>query len=125
MSGPLRLTGTPASGGYAEGPIFCLDNDAASYVAKASAAAEAEALKTAIEAASEQLAALAAASTGEAADMLEFQLAMLADDSLSAPAFEAIEAGASGHRPGPTRWPERSPATKRRTTNISALVPPT
>ena len=38
MSGPLRLTGTPASGGYAEGPIFCLDGDAASYVAKGSAA---------------------------------------------------------------------------------------
>jgi phosphotransferase system enzyme I (PtsI) len=94
MSGPLRLTGTPASGGYAEGPVFCLDNDAASYVAKGSAAAEAEALSAAIETATEQLAALAAASTGEAADMLEFQLAMLADDSLSNPAFDAINAGA-------------------------------
>jgi phosphotransferase system enzyme I (PtsI) len=49
-------------------------------------------LKAAIGAASEQLAALAAASTGEAADMLEFQLAMLADDALSGPAFEAIKA---------------------------------
>ena len=39
---------------------------------------------------------LAAASTGEAADMLEFQLAMLADDSLSGPAFDAIDAGAHG-----------------------------
>ena len=93
MSEPLRLTGTPASGGYAEGPIFCLDSDAASYVAKGSPAAEADALKSAIDAASEQLAVLAAASTGDAADMLEFQLAMLADDSLSAPAFDAIEAG--------------------------------
>ena len=94
MSGPLRLSGTPASGGYAEGPIFCLDGDAASYVPKGSAAAEAEALKPRSTAASEQLAVLAAASTGEAADMLEFQLAMLADDSLSGPAFDAIDAGA-------------------------------
>jgi phosphotransferase system enzyme I (PtsI) len=93
MSGPLRLTGTPASAGYAEGPVFCLDGGTASYVAKGSAAAEAEALRAAIEAASEQLAELAVASTGEAADMLEFQLAMLADDSLSEPAFDAIDAG--------------------------------
>jgi phosphotransferase system enzyme I (PtsI) len=93
MSGPLRLTGTPASGGYAEGPIFCLEGGAVSYVAKGSEAAEAEALRAAIETASEQLAALAAASTSEAADMLEFQLAMLADDSLSGTAFDAIDAG--------------------------------
>jgi phosphotransferase system enzyme I (PtsI) len=93
MSGPLRLTGTPASAGYAEGPVFCLDGDVASYVAKGSAMAEAEALKAAINKASEQLAALAATSAGEAADMLEFQLAMLADDSLSGPAFDAINAG--------------------------------
>ena len=95
MSEPLRLTGTPASGGYAEGPIFCLDNAAASYAPKGSAAAETKALKAAIEAASEQLTKLAAASTGEAADMLEFQLAMLADDSLSNPAFESIRTGAT------------------------------
>jgi phosphotransferase system enzyme I (PtsI) len=94
MSGPLRLTGTPASGGYAEGPTFCMDNDAASYLSKGSAAAEAAALETAIAAASKQLAALAATTTGEATDMLEFQLAMLADDSLSAAAFDAIKAGA-------------------------------
>jgi phosphotransferase system enzyme I (PtsI) len=93
MSGPLRLTGTPASGGYAEGPVFCLDSGAASYLPKGSAVAEGEALKAAIDKASEQLAALAGTSTGEAADMLEFQLAMLADDSLSGPAFDAIDAG--------------------------------
>lgn len=98
MPGPLRLTGTPASGGYAEGPIFCLDGDAASYVPKDSSAAEAQALRAAIEVASEQLAVLAAASTGEAADMLEFQLAMLADESLSESAFAAIDAGGPADR---------------------------
>jgi phosphoenolpyruvate-protein phosphotransferase (PTS system enzyme I) len=93
MSGPLRLTGTPASGGYAEGPVFCLESVVASYVPKGSVAAETQALRAAIEAATEQLTSLAAASTGEAADMLEFQLAMLADVSLSGPAFDAINAG--------------------------------
>lgn len=98
MSGPLRLTGTPASGGYAEGPVFRLESDVASYRPKGSAEGEAAALRTAMEAASEQLAVLAAASAGEAADMLEFQLAMLADDSLSGPAFDAIEAGTTADK---------------------------
>ena len=75
MSGPLRLTGTPASGGYAEGPIFCLDNGAATYVLKGLPVLEAQALRAAIEAAMERIAALAGASTGEAADMLEDLLA--------------------------------------------------
>lgn len=102
MSGPLRLTGTPASGGYAEGPIFRLDDGAADYVAKGSAEAEAQALRTAIEAASEQLALLAGNASGEAADMLEFQIAMLADESLSEGAFAAIDAGA----PADKAWSE-------------------
>ncbi|HEY6632849.1 MAG TPA: putative PEP-binding protein [Rhizobiaceae bacterium] len=98
MCGPVRLTGRPASGGYAEGPIFCLDNDTGGYVPKGTAAAEAQALRAAIEAASEQLAVLAGASTGEAADMLEFQAAMLADVSLSESAFAAIDAGMPADR---------------------------
>jgi phosphotransferase system enzyme I (PtsI) len=98
MSEPLRLTGTPASGGYAEGPVFWLDDDSARYVPKGSAAAETQALKTAIQGASAQLAALAATTTGEAADMMEFQLAMLADDSLSDPAFDAIKSGATADK---------------------------
>jgi len=100
MSEPLRLTGTPASGGYAEGPIFCLESESASYVLKGSPAAEAEALNAAIAAASKRLAMLAAVSNGEAADMLEFQLAMLNDNSLSGPAFDAIKKGI----PADTAW---------------------
>ncbi len=95
MPGPLRLTGTPASRGYAEGPVFRLEGTASAYVPKGSPEAERQALEAAIEAASERLAALAAGSTGEAADMLEFLVALLADDSLSGPAFEAIAAGAA------------------------------
>jgi len=98
MSGPVRLTGTPASAGYAEGPVFCLDSNTGEYVPKGTAAAEAQALRAAIEAASQHLAVLAGASTGEAADMLEFQLAMLADESLSESAFAAIDAGMPADR---------------------------
>jgi len=98
MSGPLKLTGIPASEGYAEGPVFCLRSDSASYVPKGSVTAETRVLKEAIETASAHLMTLAAASSGEAADMLEFQLAMLADDSLSGPAFEAIGTGVLAHK---------------------------
>ncbi|MEQ1955650.1 phosphoenolpyruvate--protein phosphotransferase [Mesorhizobium sp. CN2-181] len=93
MPGPLRLTGIPASHGYAKGLLFRLDAATNAYVAKGSPEAEARALALAIEGASEQLAALATQTLGEAADMLEFQLAMLADESLAAPAFAAIEDG--------------------------------
>lgn len=89
----LEFTGISASAGYAEGPVFRLDAGAASYRRGASPDTEAEALTAAIAAASERLADLASRSSGEAADMLEFQLAMLADDSLSGPAMAAIEGG--------------------------------
>ncbi|MDQ6435301.1 phosphoenolpyruvate--protein phosphotransferase [Mesorhizobium sp. LHD-90] len=98
MSGPHRLTGIPASHGYAKGPMVGLDAGTKAYAAKGSPAAEARALAIAIEGASEQLAALATQMLGEAADMLEFQLAMLADESLAAPAFAAIEDGALADR---------------------------
>ncbi|MEW9807629.1 phosphoenolpyruvate--protein phosphotransferase [Mesorhizobium sp. ZMM04-5] len=91
----IRLTGVPASAGYAKGPLFGLAAAASRYERKASPADDADALRSAIAAASEKLAELAAQSTGEAAEMLEFQLAMLADDSLSDPALAAIENGAA------------------------------
>ncbi len=91
----LRLEGIAASAGYAEGPIFRLGHGGARYERRASAALEAEALTQAIDTASARLAELAGSTTGEAADMLEFQLAMLADDSLSGPALAAIAAGAA------------------------------
>ncbi|MFI0844864.1 phosphoenolpyruvate--protein phosphotransferase [Mesorhizobium sp. IMUNJ 23232] len=95
MSGPHRLTGIPASHGYAKGPVFDLDTGSQAHVSTGHPEEEARALTLAIESASEQLAALAAKTVGEAADMLEFQLAMLADESLSAPAFALIDQGAS------------------------------
>ena len=49
---------------------------------------------------SSELAALMERVEGEAQDMLAFQLAMLEDDALSAPAFAAIESGVGAH----TAW---------------------
>ena len=100
MSPPFRLTGTPASVGYAEGRLFFLEGEAGVYSRKASAEAEADALRAAIETAARRLESLIAAATGDAADMLEFQLAMLADDELSGAAFAAIGTGV----PADTAW---------------------
>lgn len=87
------FSGTAASPGYAEGPVHRLDTRASHYERKASPTLEVEALKAAIETASEQLAALASNTSGDAADMLEFQIAMLADDSLFGPALDAVASG--------------------------------
>jgi phosphotransferase system enzyme I (PtsI) len=89
----IVLLGTSASSGYAEGPLFRIDRPQASYSAKGSPDAENAALQQAIAAAIEALSELAAQMSGDAADMLEFQVAMLADDALAAPAFDAIAAG--------------------------------
>lgn len=87
------LAGTPASPGYAEGPLFPIDGGEAHYEAKASPDAERAALEQAIADAADALSALAGEASGDAADMLEFQLAMLSDEALAAPAFDAIVAG--------------------------------
>lgn len=89
--------GIAASGGYAAGPLFHADRAVAGYAAKGSPQAEAEALKTAVAAASRAIDELIAASPGEAAAILEFQLAMLEDDALVDPALEAIQAGATAY----------------------------
>ncbi|HWK68670.1 MAG TPA: phosphoenolpyruvate--protein phosphotransferase [Rhizobiaceae bacterium] len=97
MPGPLRLTGVAASGGYAAGPLFHPERAVVGYAAKGSPRAEAEALKAAVAAASRALDELIAASPGEAAAILEFQVAMLEDDALVDPALEAIQAGATAY----------------------------
>ena len=100
MSEPLRLKGISASAGYAEGPLFNLDRIAASYVGKATAAEEKAALKTALAIATGRLTALIETADSDAADILEFQIAMLEDDALSSPAFAAIMAG----QPADAAW---------------------
>src|SRR6202043_3812732 len=54
---------------------------------------ETAALKAAIEAATAELSALVETVQGEAAEILEFQVAMLDDDALAEGAFDAISAG--------------------------------
>ncbi|MER9300072.1 phosphoenolpyruvate--protein phosphotransferase [Mesorhizobium sp. M0621] len=93
MSEPLRLQGISASAGYAEGPLFDLDQTIVSYVGKETADDEKTALETAIAIAAARLTALIDAAESVAADILEFQIAMLEDDALSSPAFAAIYAG--------------------------------
>lgn len=95
MSAPPRLTGTPASPGYAEGPLFALGRALNRYAPKGSPDGERAALQAALDGASQALALLIADAAGEAADMLEFQLAMVEDDALRAPALQAIDAGAN------------------------------
>ncbi|MER9212752.1 phosphoenolpyruvate--protein phosphotransferase [Mesorhizobium sp. M0663] len=98
MPEPLRLQGISASAGYAEGPLFDLDQAAVRYVRKASAADEKAALETAISIAAGRLAALIETSDGEASEILEFQLAMLEDDALTGPAFSHIAESTAADR---------------------------
>lgn len=100
MSEPLRLTGISASAGYAEGPLFNLEPVAARYAGKATAADEKAALEAAIGVAAGRLAGLMETADGEAAGILEFQVAMLEDDALTGPAFAAIAAG----QPADAAW---------------------
>lgn len=93
MPSPLKLTGAIASRGFAEGPLLALRSRHGHYQPSGHADTEAAALRAAIAAASTEVAMLMAAAGADGADMLEFQLAMLEDEALSAPAFEDIDSG--------------------------------
>ncbi len=81
-----RVKGRPASPGYAEGRIhLARDPGDSDYVPASSAEGEIEALQTAIAVAISELQTLVDSAAGDAVDILEFQLAMLADDTF----FEA------------------------------------
>jgi phosphotransferase system enzyme I (PtsI) len=100
MPEPLRLQGISASAGYAEGPVFDLDRITRTYISKATPADEKVALETAIGIATDRLSTLIETADNDAADILEFQIAMLGDDALSSPAFAAIRSG----QPADTAW---------------------
>ena len=89
----ILLTGRPASPGLAIGPVTVLTGAVASRTAIGDPAQEAAALQAAIEAATAQIAELIATVQGEAADILEFQVAMLEDDALAEGAYDAISVG--------------------------------
>ncbi len=92
---PLKLTGTIASPGFAHGPLVALAASVPTKRRSRGAAEETAALEAALARAVADIAALIASSSGAAADMLEFQMAMLEDDALSQAAFAAIAAGSA------------------------------
>ncbi len=90
---PHKAMGTVASIGYAAGPLYILDRKRATYQPSGDNFTESERLLDAMEAAAQQVETLAASTQGDAADMLEFQVAMLRDASLSEIALEDIMLG--------------------------------
>src|ERR1041385_7764950 len=73
----IHLTGRAASPGLAIGPVTVLTASIESRRVPGDPAQEAAALKAAIETATAELAKLVEAEQGDAADVLEFQVAML------------------------------------------------
>ncbi|MEO7223335.1 MAG: phosphoenolpyruvate--protein phosphotransferase [Devosia sp.] len=90
---PLRVTGTVASIGYAAGLLHIIARGRAAYQPSNDPSIEAERLREAVTVAYTEVADLMDAAQGDAAAILEFQVAMLGDESLSDPAIELIGQG--------------------------------
>src|SRR5277367_4295647 len=91
----LRLFGRSAAPGVAEGVVAVLDAARRSKSQAGTRAEEVLALREALSRALTEVEDLAGNATGEAGEMLGFQVAMLSDDELVRPALEAVEAGES------------------------------
>lgn len=93
----LRLHGRPASPGVAFSRLFVLAEADATAVehGTGNSETEAERLRQAIHRAAEQLEAVSDNAATDAREILEFQIAMLGDESLAEPALSAIVAGAA------------------------------
>lgn len=89
----IRCIGRAASPGVVIGTLYVLETIAEAKRRAGSPEQEKAALDEAIEGAKAALAELIAAGEGEAAEILAFQLAMLEDEALSAPAQAGIAAG--------------------------------
>jgi phosphotransferase system enzyme I (PtsI) len=89
----IKFTGTGAADGLFMGPVRRLGRMMRERKRAGDAGAEAQALKDALALAVVDITGLIERVEGEAQDMLAFQLAMLEDDALSAPALAAISAG--------------------------------
>src|SRR5271170_7363421 len=91
----LRLFGRSAAPGVAEGVVAVLDAAKQSKRQAGTRAEEVLALREALSRALAEVQDLAGNATGEAAEMLGFQVAMLSDDELVRPALETVEGGES------------------------------
>lgn len=92
----IRIAGAAAAPGLAHGPIYRLGVQRRSARQGGTPAEERDALARAMAAAHAELGRLAAASgEGEAAAILQFQIALLEDEALVAPALAAIDRGAA------------------------------
>src|SRR5688500_3510540 len=85
--------GITASDGLFMGPVRRLSHALKTRIATGDPAAEREALKAALAQSIAELGDLMGRVEGEAADILGFQVAMLEDDALAAPAMSAIAEG--------------------------------
>src|SRR5262249_22027803 len=98
MTETLRLCGRVAAPGLVAGPLARLADTLTSVRRAGPPEAERAALEQALARAATDLAALAASQASEAAAILEFQLALLEDEDLAAPAFAEIDAGLPADR---------------------------
>jgi len=90
-----HFAGRPAAPGIALGALFTFSTDRSTRAASGAVESEAEALRSALNAAVTDLNGLIARSTGDAVAILEFQVALLQDEVLAEPAFSAIAAGSA------------------------------
>jgi phosphotransferase system enzyme I (PtsI) len=89
----LAYRGRTASIGFAHGPFVRVDADTNGERVAGTLVEEALALRKAIDAASSQIAELAAMAGGEAAQILEFQVALLEDEDFIEEIFTSIGEG--------------------------------
>jgi len=121
----LAYRGRTASIGFARGPFIRIGSGANRQRSPGSPAEEALALREAIQLSSAQIAELAAAAGGEAAQILEFQVALLEDEDFLEPVFATIDQGVPADSPGRRRSTSRSQTIRPQPTNISRRARPT
>jgi len=89
----LAYRGRTASIGFAYGPFVRFDAAPSGKRTFGTPKDEMAAIRAALDVAERQIAALASASGGEAAQILEFQVALLTDEDLLDPIFAAVQSG--------------------------------
>ena len=95
MREPRHFKGLPASHGLADGPAAVITRPLLNYTSSGDPAREAERLQDAIGKAQADIASLMDEESGEGADILEFQVALLEDDTLIDSATQDIAEGES------------------------------